>query len=113
VSSCYPLFIKILNYYATTQLIQFIELKEIKGFAALKKTLQAKRTRTEWLNIGGQLIREDVFLKFRKDVNSGKIRDWDGVHAFYEAQGRSYAMDKFDHAMAVWDELTRRFEKHE
>jgi len=105
VSSCYPLFIKILNYYATTQLIQFTELKEIKGFAVLKKALQAKRTRTEWLNIGGQLIRDDVFLKFRKDVNSGKIRDWDGVHAFYEAQGRTYSMDKFDHAMAVWDEL--------
>jgi len=105
VSSCYPLFIKILNYYATTQLIQFTELKEIKSFAVLKKALQAKRTRTEWLNIGGQLIRDDVFLKFRKDVNSGKIRDWDGVHAFYEAQGRTYSMDKFDHAMAVWDEL--------
>jgi hypothetical protein len=27
------------------------------------------------------------------------------VHAFYEAQGRTYSMDKFDHAMAVWDEL--------
>jgi len=105
VSACYPLFVKILNYYAATQLIQFMERSEVQKFTALRKVLKANRVRTEWINVGGQLIREDVFARFRKDIHSGKIKDWEGVHNFYADQAKLYEKDKFEHAMATWEEL--------
>jgi len=105
VSACYALFIRIINYYATLQLVQLMQTKNISSVAAIKKLLRAKRTRNRWLNIGGQLIREEAFLKFRKDINAGRIKSWDEVHSFYQSQGASYAQDKFEHAMAVWEAL--------
>lgn len=105
VAPCYTLFVRIVQYYATTLLIQFIESGSIGSLPALRKALSGKRTRNNWLNIGGQLIMEEAFSKFRKDIQSGKIRDWDDVHGFYETQGTAYLRDKTNHAFAAWEEL--------
>ena len=105
VNACYALFRRILNYYATLQLLQVIESKNISSITPLKKLLKAARTRNSWLNIGGQLIKEEAFVKLRKDIQAGRVKSWDDVHGFYEAQGASYPQDKFEHAMAAWDEL--------
>jgi hypothetical protein len=58
------------------------------------------------VNIGGQLIPLQQFEAFRKSVYTGKIRDWDEVHAFYEKQSLLYDQQVFAHAFASLKEIT-------
>jgi hypothetical protein len=53
------------------------------------------------MNVGGQLILRSEIDKLNKQIVSGKIKDWNAVHAFYVQQGKSYAAEKLAHAMAA------------
>jgi hypothetical protein len=54
--------------------------------------------RSEWLNIGSQLIRKSAIKKLREAINGGKIKSWDDVHGFYIEEGNKYEQDKLQHA---------------
>jgi len=64
--------------------------------------LHSIKKRKDWLNIGGQLIPTEEVVKFRKQVHTGKIKNWDDVHAFYQQQGEQYDEYKFEHALSCW-----------
>jgi hypothetical protein len=68
------------------------------SFDELKKSISTKITRSEWLNIGGQLIKKDALEKLKKDVKSGKIQSWNKLHETYKTIGENYTADKLEHA---------------
>jgi Domain of unknown function (DUF4954) len=88
----------LIRYYGALELIKCIKENKITGFEALKKTLSAKIQRSEWLNIGGQLIQRSEVEKLRRNVRSGKTKSWDEMHNFYRQRGDAYTADKLDHA---------------
>jgi hypothetical protein len=101
VQQAYTIFRELVIYYGTVQCIaQFIE-NDLKNFAALTRQLPSVPKRSQWINVGGQLIPEEEVEKFRKHVRAGKIKSWDDVHAFYTMQGQAYDADKFEHAFAA------------
>ncbi|HSU27386.1 MAG TPA: hypothetical protein VLJ68_03335, partial [Chitinophagaceae bacterium] len=51
-------------------------------------------------NMGGQLIPSNSLSVLLRDIKSGSIRNWDGVHAFYRLQSDRYPDDKIRHAFA-------------
>jgi hypothetical protein len=53
--------------------------------------------------VGGQLIPETEVQKLLLQVTSGKIKNWDSVHAFYEKQGILYGTQKLVHAIAAYE----------
>lgn len=94
------IFKEMISLYAGTQLIEHIRNKKITTFNDLKKSLSAKKSRSKWSNIGGQLIRSSEVLELRNAVKKGKIKSWDELHDFYLLQGKNYESDKLDHAYA-------------
>lgn len=102
----YRLFKELIRYYGTSQLVQFILQKKISSFDQLTSSLR-QPVRNKWMNVGGQLIQEKAVKGLIRDIHSGKIKDWDDVHAFYKNNSDRYAMQKLQHAFASLLEVAR------
>jgi len=98
------LFKKMIEAYAGTQLLNYINNNKINNFESFKKLLLFKK-RSKWINIGGQLIKESEINQLKKNIVSGKIKSWDQVHQFYAIQGEAYEKDKAQDALASILEL--------
>ena len=93
-----PLFKELVTYYGVTQLLQHFKQHKFGSFDEFKKTLVTRITRTEWINVGGQLIKQSAIQKLKEQVKAGKIAGWNEVHHFYKEQGKLYPADKLQHA---------------
>lgn len=94
-------------YYGIEQILWFIEKKKISSWTRLSQTLPAHTEKTRWRNIGGQLMSEKDLTNLMRQIRSGKISDWDGVHEFYLKKSAEYPMDKFRHAWSSLLEMLR------
>jgi hypothetical protein len=99
VTEAYHLFKELIVYYGISQLLRFIGEQKIDSFEALTKII-AKSERTEWVNLGGQLVPKPVVNALVKDIHHGKIKSWDEVHAFYEECSNDYSRQKLKHGVA-------------
>ena len=99
------LFKELIQYYGTLKIMEFFQRNKFASFEELKKNMAAKIQRTEWLNIGGQLMTKDAVNKFKQQVKTGKIKNWQEVHDFYKAQGSVYEADKLSHAYTALLEI--------
>jgi hypothetical protein len=91
--------------YAGKQILHLIHTQKITKFEDLKKTLPSMGKRTQWLNIGGQLIQKKDVESLQNKIKNNKINDWKQVHAFYSLQGEKYENEKLGHAYASLLEL--------
>ncbi|HRN58001.1 MAG TPA: DUF4954 family protein, partial [Agriterribacter sp.] len=105
VQQAYTIFKELVIYYGAVQCIRQFPENGFKNLSSFIKQLPASPKRNEWINVGGQLIPAQEVQKFRKHVRSGKIKNWDDVHAFYVMQGRAYDTAKFEHAFAAMLEV--------
>lgn len=102
----YRLFKELIAYYGISQLVQFIQQRKLTSFEQLTAALR-KPSRGKWMNIGGQLIPESSVKTLIKNIHSGKISNWDEVHAFYRDCSRLYAEQKLQHAFASLLEILK------
>ena len=98
VPQAIQLFKELIQYYGILEILKLIQRNKFSNFADLKKALSAKIQRTEWLNIGGQLMPEEAVKKMIYQVKKGQMKNWQELHDFYKAQGELYAADKLSHA---------------
>lgn len=89
----YKAMVKMLRFYGIEHLVRFLE----NGHNIKKLPIKVKRS--DWINVGGQLIPEDELDRFRKNVHTGKIKSWDEVHAFYKEQENQYPEKLTEHAL--------------
>lgn len=99
-AEAYHIFKEMIVYYGITELVQFIEKRKITSWQNLLPALPIATERTEWKNIGGQLIPEKPLNTLLKNIRTGKISSWDEVHNFYAKKSIQYNADKFQHAFA-------------
>ena len=97
VPQCILLFRELIQYYGVKELFCHIQNNKFSSFDELKKSVSAKIHRSDWLNIGGQLIQKTEVEKLKRDIKSGKIKSWDALHDFYRSKGAAYAQDKLNH----------------
>lgn len=102
----YQLFKELVIYYAVEQMLQFASTVKYKTADELFAQLPKKQKRSEWVNVGGQLIPVTELNTLKQKIVSGKIKSWDAVHAFYAAQANQYPQQKLQHAMSSLFELT-------
>ena len=89
---------EMIQVYACMQILKYISENKIGDFNALKNILKAKTSRSNWLNIGGQLMQAEDVEKLKSQIKSNKIKSWDEVHRFYQDQGNNYEKNKLQHA---------------
>ncbi|NCI51114.1 DUF4954 family protein [Sediminibacterium roseum] len=102
----YRIYEELVIYYGTLQLLSLIRENKIASLEELRSALPSKAARTEWMNIGGQLVPADDIALLKERIKTGKIKSWDAIHEFYTAQGEKYPQQKLKHALASLAEIT-------
>lgn len=97
VPQAISLFKELIRYYAVATILQQ-QQNNFSSFEELKRSLSAKIQRSEWLNVGGQLIQKEEIEKLKRNIKSDKIKNWNDLHQFYQLQGAAYFKDKVHHA---------------
>ncbi|GAB2823206.1 DUF4954 family protein [Ferruginibacter profundus] len=92
------LYKELIQHYGVMELLLHLQQNKFTGFDAFKKSLSAKIQRSQWLNIGGQLIQKTAVETVKRNIKSGKVKSWDELHDFYRQQGNAYTNDKLNHA---------------
>jgi hypothetical protein len=98
VPQAIAIFKELIQYYGTMEILAHVQQNKLAGFDVLKKSLSAKIERSQWLNIGGQLIQKTAVENLKRNIKTDKIKSWDGIHDFYRQQGDAYTTDKLNHA---------------
>lgn len=101
----YKLYVKIIRYYGIEKLIHFIMTTGTKKISEIKKSIPATASRSQWINIGGQLIPAVTFEKLRDNIHIGKVKSWNDIHHFYGVQSLQYPEQKLKHAIASLIEI--------
>ncbi len=98
VPQAIALFKELIQYYGTMEILRLTRRSKFASFADLKKALSAKIQRSEFLNIGGQLMPQETVKKMIAQIKKGSIKSWQEIHDFYILQGEIYPADKVNHA---------------
>ncbi|WP_431211223.1 DUF4954 family protein [Puia sp. P3] len=106
VVQAWTLFRELIVHHAVNQLLLLIKEKNIGSFEALQQAVPSSLTLADWVNAGGQLIRESEMQKLIDQIHSGRIKSWDQIHQFYRQQNEQYSADRLQHALAALREST-------
>lgn len=89
---------ELIQYYGMCALICSLQNSGHKDFDTFKKSLPVKLQRTEWLNIGGQLMTAASVKTLRNDIVAGDLKSWNDIHNRYRELGTDYEKDVLEHA---------------
>jgi hypothetical protein len=101
VPAAYQLFRDFICYYLSDQLLNFYADKGMEELRARMISGFSNETPQPWVNVGGQLIRQEAVEKLVEDIHSGAVADWEGIHTFYQTESANYLSDKLNHAFAA------------
>ena len=102
----YHLFKELIVYYATTQLTKTVNQTSAGIWETIKELAPSKLIRSNWVNMGGQLMPIAEVNELKKRIKNGKITSWKMTHDFYRSQEEKYSSQVLGHAMASLKELT-------
>jgi hypothetical protein len=116
VTQAYTLFTDLIYYYGITQLLQLLKQQKAASLESFIAALPAKAVRTNWVNVGGQLILAEDLQQLKEKIKANKIKSWDEVHEYYITLGNKYPQQKMNHALASLAEISgkslRKIDKH-
>jgi len=98
---------ELIVYYGISQLLEYVERHQVNSWEKFLPALPKRIQRTEWKNVGGQLMPATEIDNLIKNVKNGKIRDWETVHRWYAKNGSTYEDQKFQHALASLFEVSK------
>jgi hypothetical protein len=103
-----------LHYYAVKNLLDFMVSNPKAKFSSLSRKFNCKR-HMEWINLGGQIMKNDDLDNLRLDIGTGKLTDWHEIHNRYDELWVKYTFDKQEHAFATLCDLigTEKLKKEE
>lgn len=91
-------FKELIQYYGMCNLITHISKNNFINFEELKNSINVELARTEWHNIGGQLMKVSTLKRLKDDILSDDIDSWNMVHKRYKEEGKQYDKDLLEHA---------------
>ena len=89
---------ELVQYYGMCALTCELKKTASLNFETFKNSLPVKIKRSEWLNIGGQLMTASAVKKMKADIVSGTLQSWNDVHDRYRDEGEKYEHDVLEHA---------------
>jgi len=100
VGEAYYLFKQLINYYAATQIIDFIKQNNVNSLEQFLKILPSPAKKIDWINVGGQLMLKEDLESLKLRIKSSKIKNWNDVHSYYKSVSNKYLKDKLQHSLA-------------
>lgn len=91
----------------------------------LDKLPEPQREDTDWLNMGGLVIKHTDVVELIRQIENGDLRSWDDIHGYWNKIGQRHLQDFNAHAMRVllkiegtdsisparWQELLHRWDE--
>lgn len=106
VNEAYQNYHRLIRYYCVRELFN-LNPKGNDWLAYLKSRCQKVQQKSAtWINVGGQLLREQALEQLKRNICNGKIKSWDQIHDWYRQQSNRYPTDKLDHALSVLMKIT-------
>jgi hypothetical protein len=81
--------------------------QELFNWKKIDSTIRNNES-TEWVNIGGQLIKSSDVEELKRDICRGNINSWNEVHNEYRRFGNDYSLEKARHAYSSLSTLLKR-----
>lgn len=104
-SEAYQTYREYITYYAYDVVISHIRRNQGLTKEGLMKMLATQLNRQSFENVGGQFIPATELQQLKDKIESYELVSWQQVHDFYSVQGKLYAQQKLDHAIASLQEL--------
>lgn len=89
-----------LLFYAVKNVVDYLDTHPEEHPGTLFTSLGGARE-TEWVNIGGQLMRQQEADALRAGIGRGELESWDAIHEHYHQLWKEYPLHKQKHAYAV------------
>jgi len=96
----YRIYKELIVYYAITNLVTYIQSKNLTSFDQITALLPQNAQRDSWKNIGGQLIPENAVQSLLNGIKGETIQSWVEVHTFYQQCSVQYQEQKLQHALS-------------
>ncbi len=93
-----------LHYYAIKNLLEYMKQNRDAGISGMSKKLDCNRE-TEWVNIGGQIVKKKDLDHLRSDISHNKLNTWKKIHLRYDELWDQYPLEKQRHAFATLCDL--------
>ena len=94
----YETYKEIIHFHCSIILTDFIEFKKINSTKELMPYLN-NSNKIEWINVGGQLMKNEDVEKLKTKIKTNKIKTWDDIHLEYKRASDNYIADKFQHGL--------------
>lgn len=104
VADAYRAYRKMLHYYGVKTLLAFGEKTNQSDWSALSNNFTGEG-RSDWFNLGGQLVTVDDLNDLLREVREGRIDSWEKMHEEYARLEKAYPRKKAAHAFATLMEL--------
>ncbi len=98
--NAYAAYEEMIIYYAVTNLVNYLETYPDASFAEMANDLTVER-QTEWVNLGGQLVKRQDVEQLCADIGSGALDSWKAIHNRYDELWEHYPKEKQRHAYAA------------
>ena len=105
VRQAYTAYVEMIRYYAIGEIVHALQQQPNADPVSTLNHLTTLAKREEWMNIGGQLMPTSIFAVLLDRVRNGKIKSWDGVHAYYMDAAAEYNEQVLLHALACLMEI--------
>ncbi|MEJ7911827.1 MAG: DUF4954 family protein [Chitinophagaceae bacterium] len=105
VKEAYAVYRRLIAYYSLQHLVFFIRSGSHHSFDDVLAALPENEQRTEWLNVGGQLLPQSAVAGMLENIKSGRYTNWNDLHDSYKSNTALYAEQKLQHAFACLLEL--------
>jgi hypothetical protein len=105
VPEAYQIFKELISLNLVMELMKFITKEKISDLPGLIRKLPTRLSPSSWVNVGGQLILSSELDKLVQQIHQGRIKGWDQVHQFYRVQSESYALQRLNHAIHIYQKL--------
>ena len=100
----YQAYTQMAHYYSVKNVLAYLESRPQASLTSMADELAGPR-KTDWVNLGGQLVCQQDVDRLRADISSGQLGTWDAVHDRYDQLWSRYTLDKHRHAYATLCDL--------
>lgn len=90
-----------ITYYALKNVLAYMEEHQDAAFSSLSELMSGAR-KSEWINLGGQLMLESDCDAIRSDVREGVLNSWKEIHHRYNDIWKKYSADKLEHSLKCY-----------
>lgn len=104
VAAAYEAYRKMSHFYGIKTLMEAMQREENLNWRVVREHFSGSG-RSNWFNLGGQLIIQSDLDTLLADVKEGRINSWDALHERYRILDRDYALKNGANAFATLLEL--------